>query len=90
MGRYADNKSINITLPVVEDDVWISFTLAAGEQIYARCSYHSSCEGMSVEKWDDSSSTRTFYIHVNRGTATGSSGNLSIMHGQQLNLPWRM
>ena len=102
-GSYTDNKSISVTLPAEEDDVWISFSLSGGEKIYARCSYSSNDEGMYIEMRNSSntlldaeyspddvhdldtiipflavncdngtSSSQTYYIHVNRGTAVGS------------------
>lgn len=101
-GSYSDNKSITVTLPETEDDVWIKVTVPSGKRIFARCSYHNSNEGMLIEMRNSSntrldikyspndvhamdsvtpfmavncdnntSTSGTYYVHVNRGSATG-------------------
>lgn len=96
-GSYIDSKNIFVTLPENQAEIWISFTLTKGQQIYARCTYDTSYEGMFLEMWNSAngqldvetspgevhgSDTRTPFLAVNCDNDTTSTNTYYIRVGR--------
>lgn len=52
-GAYSKYKSIYLSLPEGQNDIWVKFTLSSGSKIYAKSSYNDKLDqGMIVEMKD--------------------------------------